>query len=305
MSTDIALLTETLGPDVAAMLGFNQNQGTQSNLAELRQLYKAEKGEAEVKGKKMVVETVPGGSYALTLSDGTTVFSETVTVRVFMQRYQYQRYEKFPAPVDGKEGKMFRTVLANSLSIGDLKDNYGGFNCGRPSGYIKDYDSLEGPMRDIVRNTKRVIAVFGLVTMDNPTDKDGNAVELDAEPIPFFMRVKNNRSYKAVEGITKAVSKQNRLPIQYLVSLSSDSVPLPNGELNYFIKAELKAPADLTAEDQELVTNFIDWIKFQNDMINKMWDAVHSNDVSDEERALLDQFMNIDNSSMDDDEIPF
>lgn len=305
MSTDIALLTETLGPgtDLAALLGFNQSQGAQSTLPELKQLYKAEKGEVEFNGKKMVVESIPGGSYALTTADGNTIYSDTVTVRIFMQRYQYQRYEKFPAPVDGKEGKMYRTILATSFNVGDLKDNYGGFNCGRPGGYIKDYDQLQGPLRDIVKNTKRVMVAFGLVTLDNPTDRDGNALPPMEAPSPFFMRIKNSSSYKAIDGITKAVGKLNRMPIQYNVTLKGDSVPLPNGELNHFIKAELKAPVDLTADDQQLVKDFLDWASFQNDMITKMWDAAHSNDVSEEDRKLLDQFMNVEDNSMDD-EIP-
>lgn len=306
MSNDIALLNTALGAgtDLAAALGFSTGGGGQSStLAELKQLYKAEKGEMEVKGKKMTVETIPGGSYSLTTSEGNTIYSESVTVRIFMQRFQYQRFEKFAAPVEGKDGKMYRTVMANSFKEGDLKDNYGGFNCGRPGGYIKDYDSLSGPLREIVKNTKRVMVVFGTVTMDNPTDKDGNPVEAEANT-PFFMRIKNNKSFKAVETATNAIVKRNSLPIQRNLQFTHDSMPLPNGELNYFIKATDIGSVQITEADAETVTNFVEWVKFNNEMILKLWKAVHEDAITDEERDLMQQFVEIGNDSVDD-EIPF
>lgn len=312
MSNDIAILNDTFdaGTDLAKMLGFSTGGGNEqaSTLAELKQLYKAVKGEMEHKGKKMTVETVAGGNYSLTTADGKTIYSDTVTVRIFMQRYQYQRFEKYAAPVEGKDGKMFRSVMALSLNSGDLKDNYGGFNCGRPGGYIKDYDTLAGPLRDIVKNTKRVLLVFGYVTLDNPVDENGNTVEF-AGATPFFMRIKNSKSYKNVEGVAKALAKLNRLPIQYNVRFTSDSVPLPNGELNHFVVAEPIAPVELTAEDQQAVKDFLAWVEFNNSMILKLWAAVHEDDITEEQKELLQSMIDISNDTAttdyNDDEIPF
>ena len=58
--------------------------------------------------------------------------------------------------------RMLRTVMATSLN-GDLKDNYGGFNCGRPSGYVKDFNSLPQETQDLMRSTDRFKVIFGLV----------------------------------------------------------------------------------------------------------------------------------------------
>lgn len=304
MTTEIALVSDaTNGNDLAAMLGFNQGNGTQSALPELFQLYKAVKGEMEVKGRKMTVETVPGGYYAIKMADDSVVYGEKVRVRVFMQRYQYQRFEKFEVPVDGKNGKLFRTVMANSFQSGDLKDNYGGFNCGRPGGYIKDYDKLQGPLRDIVKNTKRVMVVFGIAELVNPVDQDGNPVE-NPGPTPFFMRVKNPKSYKAVESLTKAAQKMNRLPIHFWAMFGHDFEMLPNGEPNFFFTTALDGQVDLTLEDQDTVKNFLDWIEYQNRGILMQWDKVHSKDISDEDKELVDQFVNVGTADYDD-EIPF
>jgi hypothetical protein len=297
MSTDISIIPEGMEntTDLATLLGFSKASEQQSTLPELQQLYKAVKGEMEVKGRMMTVETISGGGYQLKRADGTVVYSDTVEVRVFMQRYHYQRYEKFAAPVDGKDGKMFRSVMANDLK-GDLQDNYGGYNCGRPGGFIKDYDSLVGPMRDIVKNTKRVMVVFGLVKLTNPVDANGNPVELDEPISPFFMRVKNPKSYKAVDKLAKDASKRNRLPIHFWSAFSSSHEMLANGEPNYFITAELTTSAELTAEDQHTVRDFLDWIEFQNKGILYMWDKSHANDMSDEDRSVVEQFVNIEGS---------
>ena len=78
-----------------------------------------------------------------------------------MQRFQWQRYDKNFTRPDGGEGRMLRTVMATSLT-GDLKDNYGGFNCGRPTGYIKDFKSLPQETQDLMRATSRFKVLFGL-----------------------------------------------------------------------------------------------------------------------------------------------
>lgn len=301
MSTEIALIPEDMvGTDLATLLGFSTPTYNQSILPELKQLYKAVKGEMEVKGRKMTVETIPGGHYQLVKADGTSVYSDTVEVRVFMQRYHYQRFEKFAVPVDGKDGKMYTTVMASSFNNGDMKDNYGGFNCGRPGGFIKDYDKLEGPMRDIVKNTKRVMVVFGLVKLVNPVDENGNAVEAE-EVSPFFMRIKNPKSYKAVDALTKSASKRQRLPIHFWSTFNHSFEMLPNGEPNFFVTAELGETAELTMEDQATVKNFLEWIEYKNKGILHLWDAVHKNDMTEEDRSIVEQFVNIGGS--DDDEI--
>lgn len=304
MSNDIALISETfgdIGGDLAEAMGFGSaTQSQQDNMPVLSQLYKALKGEMEVRGKKMNVETIPGGAYSLKINDETTYYSETVTVRIFMQRFFYQRYEKFEVPVEEKDGRMFRTTMAKGLNVGDLKDNYGTFNCGRPGGFIKDYDTLSGALRDIVKNTKRVMAVFGLVKLNNPTDKDGNPIEVD-EWSPFMYHVKNRDSYKAMENAAKTIIKRNRLPIQYEVMLASDSRPLPNGELNFFIKATPTNAVDMAPEDADLMRDFIAYIEEYNRMIATMWDKVHRNDIDDDTRDIVDQFVDISDAEGDDD----
>jgi hypothetical protein len=303
MSTEVAVFNDAfgeIGADLAAAMGFGDiNAAAYSTLPKLSQLYKALKGEMEDKGRKMTVETIPGGYYKLETPDGRSIYSDTVTVRIFMQRFFYQRYEKFAVPVDDKQGRMYRSTMAISLSKGDMKDNYGTFNCGRPGGFIKDYKALSGPLQDIVKNTKRVMAVFGLVKLNNPTDENGNAVETE-EWQPFVMNVKNRYSYKNIEDGIRAIMKGNRLPIQYLAELSSSHEMLPNGEANYFSTMKPMNVVPIEAGDQQLMKDFVEYVEEYNRVILSMWDNAHRKDMSDEDKAIVDSFITIESDDIED-----
>ena len=302
MSTEIATLNDAFGDmglDLAEAMGFgNIFTASYSTLPQLSQLYKALKGEMEVKGRKMTVETIPGGYYKYEDADGNVAYSDTVTVRIFMQRFFWQRYEKFAMPVDDKQGRMYITTMATNINKGDLKDNYGGWNCGRPGGFIKDYKTLSGPLQDIVKQTKRVMAVFGLVKLNNPTDANGNAVELEGWQ-PFVINVKNRLSFKAIEDGVKLIMKNNRLPIQYTAEWGHSFEPLPNGENNYFVTMKPLEAVQLDAGDQQLMRDFVDYVENKNRSILTMWDRAHSNDMSQEDKDFIENFINVGSSDFE------
>ena len=50
--------------------------------------------------------------------------------------------------------------MANDLNH-DMKDNDGGFNCGKPAGLSKIEAALPDSMKDLIRSIKRVRALFG------------------------------------------------------------------------------------------------------------------------------------------------
>jgi hypothetical protein len=67
--------------------------------------------------------------------------------------------------------------MADTMLNIDLKDNDGGFNCGKPAGYIKDFKALPDAMQELLKSIKRVRVVLGTVEMVNPTDDKGNPVD--------------------------------------------------------------------------------------------------------------------------------
>ena len=55
---------------------------------------------------------------------------------------------------DSDSSQMQKTVLSIDLK-GDLKDNTGGFNIGRPSGYVEDWENLPQATKELMRQVKR------------------------------------------------------------------------------------------------------------------------------------------------------
>ena len=54
---------------------------------------------------------------------------------------------------------MSKTVMADTINM-DLKDNDGGFNCGKPAGYIEDFQCLPKNTKELIRQIKRVRVVL-------------------------------------------------------------------------------------------------------------------------------------------------
>ena len=126
-------------------------------------------GEVEVKGKKTQAALVNGGVYKLDdLENDTSYYSDTVTIRPYIQRFMYKKYVK----PDNENGFYVKTVMSEGLN-NDLKDNMGGFNCGKPAGFIKDYNALPEKTKQIIKGIKRVRAIFGTVVLNNPVDARG------------------------------------------------------------------------------------------------------------------------------------
>jgi len=256
--------------NLAEIMGMsNTVPSSRSALAEIKQVHQNIMGTKEVDGEKMEVAVIKAGSYSVVFPDETVYYSDKITIRTFMQRFQWERWDDNFTRPDGGSGRMLRSVMGKSLSV-DLKDNYGGFNCGRPSGYVKDFSSLPQETQDIMKGTKRYKIVFGLCTLDNAKDANGKSV--DVKEFPFFMRIKNRDSFKAMNDIFNAIQRKNRLPIQYNLNLSSELKSIPSGATYAVIKASLGSEVEITADDQETLNSFVEWVESMNSITLSKWE---------------------------------
>ena len=247
----------------------NTVPSSRSALAEIKQVHQNIMGTKEVDGEKMEVAVIKAGSYSVVFPDETVYYSDKITIRTFMQRFQWERWDDNFTRPDGGSGRMLRSVMGKSLSV-DLKDNYGGFNCGRPSGYVKDFSSLPQETQDIMKSTKRYKIVFGLCTLDNAKDANGKSV--DVKEFPFFMRIKNRDSFKAMNDIFNAIQRKNRLPIQHNLVLSSELKSIPSGATYAVVKASLGSEVEITADDQETLNSFVEWVESMNSITLSKWE---------------------------------
>jgi len=248
-----------------------------SSLARMRIHHSPIMGTAEVKGKNVNVEVVEGGTYKLEIPDGPTYYSSSVKVRPFMQRFMYKRYMQGGG---------------NTPNI-DLKDNDGGFNCGKPAGYIKDFKALPQNLQDLIKQIKRVRVVLGTVEMLNPTDDKGNPVEVDITP--FIWEVDNRDAFKEIGSSFEKLAKMQRLPVQHVITANTEERKIPTGASFYVPIASLDVSKtiELTQEDQVLFGDFMAWIDNYNNYIVNAWAEKANSKMEDDEVAVLDDLVDI------------
>lgn len=256
--------------DMAKLMGVNAEvQATKaSTLARFRIHHSPIMGEAEVNGKSVKMEVVEGGTYKLEIPDGPTYYAKDAIIRPFVQRYMYKR---FVMGNDSSPNRYIKTVMADNLNV-DLKDNDGGFNCGKPAGYIQDFKALPEKTQDLIRQIKRVRAVFGVVELVDPVDASGNPVTVDATP--FIWEVENRDAFKTIGDVFNKLGKMRRLPPMHKVNLATEERQLPNGNSFYLptAKLDIQTVLDLDDETQETLGNFLAWITNYNEYIVGAWD---------------------------------
>jgi len=283
--------TQTNFTDMAKLMGMSadtEQAPKVSTLARLRISHTPIMGESEVNGKKVKMEVVEGGTYKLEIPDGPTYYASKATIRPYVQRFMYKR---FVMGNDKTPNRYIKTVMADNLNI-DLKDNDGGFNCGKPAGYIQDFKALPEKTQDLIRQIKRVRAVFGTVELVDPVDASGNPVEV-AE-MPFIYEVENRDAFKTIGGVFTKLGKMRRLPPMHYVTLTTSEQSLPNGNSFYLpeVKLDLQNTLDLDDDAQETLGNFLAWITNYNEYITNAWDE-NAHKHEDVDTATVDDFIDI------------
>ena len=257
---------------LAAAMGMSadvKKEGKKSNLARLKIDHSGVMGEEEIKGKMKKVQVVDAGQFCLTVPHGDTetkYYCAEPTIRLFNQRFMYKRYIK-----QGEKGRYVKTVMATDINV-DLRDNDGGFNCGKPSGWIEDYKSLPDDMKNLLKSIKRVRVLFGTISMDSVANHLGASVD-GVEAIPFIWEVDNKDAYKEMGAVIGQMAKQNRILPQHNIKLTTSENALPNGNSFWTPNAslDLSTTLPLTDADQKIFADFNEWIDGYNEYILKAY----------------------------------
>lgn len=273
---------------LAAAMGMQADQSKEKSsvLPRLRIDHSGVMGEEEVKGKKRKVEVIPAGMYKLDIPEKETLYSGDVQIRLFNQRFMYKRFVK-----TAEKGRFIKTIMALDLKS-DLRDNEGGFNCGKPSGWIEDYKSLPSDMQTLIKSIKRVRVLFGIVEMKGVVNAQGE--ERPDMSMPFIWEVDNKDAFKTLGAPITQMAKQNRLLPQHWIKLSTEEKSLPNGE-SYFLPLatlDLSSAIPLVEADQKTFADFNTWIDNYNDYIIKQFNEsrTEGNDVDED---LVDEFVDV------------
>ena len=290
--TELATIDTTNYAAMAKAMGMGQSatEKKTSALARLRINHTPLMGVAEVKGKQVNVEVVEGGTYKLEVPDGPTYFAEEVRIRPFMQRFMHK---KFIMGTDTTPNRYVKTIMGDNLN-GDMKDNDGGFNCGKPSGWIEDFNALPDTMKELIRSIKRVRVIFGTVDMVNATDASGNPME--APSTPFIYEVENRDAFKTVGNIFTKLGKMQRLPPQHYVKFTTEKRELPNGSCFYLPEAslDLMETLDMDSDTLGVFADFTAWIANYNQYILGEWGDKMHHDNEEIPADIVDDLVDID-----------
>lgn len=264
---------------------FDANEGkSKSTLARIKINRKPIKGKAEVNGKQVTVDVVPSGAFAIEV-DNRTVYAETINLRTFIIRFMYQKY-------DSAKNNYIKTLMTDDINL-DLKDTNGQFNCGKPSGYIKDFDALADSTKELIRSIKRTRVILGTATFVDAVDEQGNSVE--AKDIPFVWEVDNKEGFKNFGDAYKRLAQQNRLCLQHnIVVTSAEREAVGNTYYVPVCSVDFDSSFDMTPETQDNFRNFKAWVENFNNWVLSEWNNKHEESISDEDKEITESIVHID-----------
>jgi len=291
MSTELAT-TGSSNP-LAELMGDPKQSSEQRNaLARINILSSAIKGEVELGGKKIKTDVVPVGAYKITLGDDV-FYAESIDVRILTDRLQWQRW-------NSSTNEMEKSVMSRSVN-NDLQDSVGGFNLGRPSGYIEDFNALPEATKDVIRTVKRVKIFMGTVTIKNPVDDTGSPISGEYVDIPFIMDVKNRDSLKSIDASQKAVARKNSLPHMTKIVLTGAEASIPTGATyGYTLSTvgDIVAPSD---DDntymQQTAADFLDYIQYSNGKIMDLHHERSNTSMDSEDAALVGSIIDVEEAA--------
>jgi hypothetical protein len=287
MSTELTIATDK-GQSLAELMGVSQGTGNQTatpSIARMGMLHQPIMGEVDFNGKTIKTEVVPIGAFILTRGE-EKVYSNGITVRVFAQRQQWQRW-------NSATEEMEKSVMSNSLN-GDLKDSIGGYNLGRPSGYIEDFNALPDATKQVIRSVKRVKVFFATVTLDNPMNEKGEPVSGDFTDVACVMDVKNRDSLKSIDTELNRLKGKNLLPIMSQLNLTGVEDSIPTGAKFGKIQASLGNKVDITDHDNDTLGNFVELIEYMNGKVLDLHNERSESGISDADAAVVKDIINND-----------
>ena len=290
MSNEVSTLKTSNFAMQAAASGVdttNMSDATSIDMYRLKVSQSAVMGIEEIKNKKVKVEIVPAGAMSLQHFNGGEVFlSEDVTIRPYMQRLSYQRY----VPPTSAGARMIKTFMALNLK-GDLKDTDGGFNCGRPSGYIEDWNALPADIREIYKAVRRVRTVLGTVSMRNVITDAGKEVD-DIIDLPFSFDITARDTFKGMQAPFEDAVRKRHLPLEHSFNVTVQEQAMNNGDVFYFALPTPLADEVLPIDPEVEATfgAFVEYVARHNNYVSQKWSEANAADEAedyDEDAAEL------------------
>lgn len=280
--SDLAVINTDNYSAMAQLMGVASSTTTKAKSSTLPRLRIWNQGVKEKDGKRSV-EIVPSGYYRLEVPNTAMYYAEQVIIRPFLQRYMYKKY-------DTNTNTFTKTVMHENLTV-DLKDDSGGFNCGKPAGFIQDWNALSDDMKEKIKQIKRVRVIMGEIEMINPVDEKGNAVDVPVQS--FIWEIDNKSAFKLMAEPFTQMGRQRKLPIQHKITMDTSEQELQTGG-SFFLPVpalDLTTSIDITDKDEATIKDLLDWIENHNKYVFEKWDENKGSMSSAEEQSAVDDIL--------------
>ena len=194
------------------------------------------------------------------------------------------------------------SCLSDTLNI-DLKDEDGTFNCGKPAGYVKDFQSLPEETKALIKGIKRNRAIFGVIKMIDPVKGiDGEEIK-DLPEFPVIWEIDNREAFKMLGDIFSKFAKMEALPLQHIIKLEGTKENKLNNGGNFYtpiVQLDTSKKLEITEADHKIFGDFLDFVKAYNDSVISKWNdrvAERQGEVSEEDMETVEDFIDVEMDS--------
>ena len=203
------------------------------------------------------------------------------------KKNMYKRYISDPS-----NSRYVKTLMSDDLNS-DLKDTDGGFNCGKPAGFIEDWNSVPDKMKDLIKSVKRVRVLFGEIDMVGAVNEKGESIKVGTTP--FIWEVDNREAYKTFGDSFKEIAKRNRSFIQFSINVTGLEREMNNGQSYFVPKVDVDYSSDLAITDHvlQMHRNSSEWITQYNDYINSEFTAKAVETLNTADESLVEEFIDV------------
>lgn len=223
MSTEMTTIDEQMLQELAKNLGDSDGSSSSSNLARLR----IERENVEDDSGDILC---PAGHFSIQTEEGK-LYAKEISFRYYEHRYRYKRYDNL-AERTTKDGTKVQGAYTHSVLVKGPRDEApsddGGFQCGRPLEYIKDWNSLAKDRQEYIKSCRLMIIFYGEATVDG-VNESGEKVKTT---VPIEMELSGKTSGKTLSRFfLDMVQKRRTMPNSRSVVLKSKKV---KGGVTYY-----------------------------------------------------------------------
>lgn len=230
---------------------------------------------------------IPEGTVRVDHPQYGVVYADTSWIRVFQQRFFYQRYDE-NAIYQTKEGKDIRGRYVNrSVFVrnpyDEALDEQGTINCGKKK--IDDWDKASDADKEWWRGSKRYRILFGLLRVTDAI-KEGNGEKISFENLPVIYQIGSKDTFRNFGNILSELLRNKKLPYTHELKFAMEYKQTP--AISWYVVNPTIETETFKLSDEDIGTNkvFNEFILTHNETVRQK--ASEASKQLDEAEVILE-----------------